>query len=193
MQIRVLLIENTSSPVSVQIADHYASKRGVKNILKVECQDSALDAGKETLPFATFTDAIGKPLRIYLKAHPKIDFIVLTKGIPIRLTDATSGINGKQPSLDSFIAAVDYADRKSSIPIVLNDSGFTGKCWANNFWNSHDRFSHAKFGGYLVTRLDAYTEDEAEMLINSAVASEETPPNRQHPYRRRFRSRLGRR
>jgi uncharacterized protein (TIGR03790 family) len=173
---RVLLVENVSSTASVQIAHLYARKRGVKNVLKVECQDSATDPAKETLPFSAFTESIGTPLRAYLKAHPNIDFIVLTKGIPIRLTDATTGISGKQPSLDSFVAGIDYADRKDSIPIVLNDSGFTGKCWANNFWNSHERFTHAKFGGYLVTRLDAYTEEEAEALVNSAVASEQSAP-----------------
>ena len=173
---RVLLVENTSSPTSVQIAHLYAQKRGVKNVLKVECQDSATEAGKETLAFTDFTESIGTPLRTYLKAHPKVDFIVLTKGIPIRLTGATSGLGGKQPSLDSFVAAIGYADRADSVPIVLNDSGFTGKCWANNFWNSHERFTHAKFGGYLVTRLDAYTPEEAEGLVTSAIASEQSPP-----------------
>ncbi|MHB8635433.1 MAG: TIGR03790 family protein [Fimbriimonadaceae bacterium] len=173
---RVLLVENTSSPTSVQLARLYIRRRGIKNVLRISCPDSATDAGKETLPFAVFTKSIENPLRTYLGSHPKIDFIVLTKGIPIRLTGATSGLGGSQPSLDSFIAATGYADRKDSIPIVLKDSGFTGKCWANNFWNSHQRFSHAKFGGYLVTRLDAYTEEEAETLINSAVASEQERP-----------------
>lgn len=173
---RVLIVENLSSQVSVDLARVYAQHRGVKNLLRVECQDSSAEAAKETMPFAAFRTQIEAPLRAYLKAKPGIDFIVLTKGIPIRLTAAPLGVSGKQPSLDSFVAGLDYGERKDSIPISLNDSGFTGKCWANNFWNSHERFSHAKFGGYLVTRLDAYTEDEAERLITSAVASEQSPP-----------------
>jgi uncharacterized protein (TIGR03790 family) len=174
---RVLLIENSKSPISVRVGQYYVRKRKVKNVLRVECQDSAVDPGKETMPFAAFTDSIGKPVKAFLATHPEIDFIVLTKGIPIRLTDATSGVNNKQPSLDSFLAAIDYGDRKDSVPIQLNDSGFTGRCWANNFWNSSERFSHEKFGGYLVTRLDGYTEEDAEAVVDSATFSEYGRPS----------------
>ena len=173
---RVLVVENTLSPTSVEIATDYMAKRGVKNLLKIECQDSALDSGKETLPYATFKTAIETPLKAYLATHPKIDFIVLTKGIPIRLTGANLGMSSSQPSLDSFIAAFGYEDRKDSIPVVLNDSGFTGKCWSNRFWNSKERFSHAKFGGYLVTRLDGYTVDQAKLLSTYALQSEQSKP-----------------
>ncbi len=152
------------------------TKRGVKNVLKVECQDSALDSGKETMPFAAFQTSIEKPLRSYLSAHPRIDFIVLTKGIPIRLTGAPVGVRNTQPSLDSYVAAIGYESRKDVVPVILNDSGFTGKCWANRFWNSREHFSHAKFGGYLVTRLDAYTVYQAKLLTTYALQSEAVRP-----------------
>ena len=173
---RVLVVENTASPTSVEIASDYMVKRGVKNIVKVECQDSALDVGKETIPYAAFKTAIEAPLKSYLASHPKIDFIVLTKGIPIRITGANLGVSNTQPSLDSYIAAFGYEARKDTIPIQLNDSGFTGKCWANRFWNSQERFSHAKFGGYLVTRLDAYSVVQAKLLTTYALQSEQQKP-----------------
>ena len=174
---RVMVIENTSSEASVEIATKYLQLRKVKNLLKVQCQDSALDAGKETLPYATFRTAIEAPLRAYLKTHPKVDFIVLTKGIPIRLTGAPSGVSGSQPSLDSFIAALDYAERKDTLKLEVKDSGFTGTAWVNRFWNSTERFSHAKFGGYLVSRLDAYTVDEANLLVKYALIAEKNGPS----------------
>jgi uncharacterized protein (TIGR03790 family) len=173
---RVLVIENTSSPTSVEIAEDYMAKRKVRNVLKVQCQDSSLETKGETMPYAAFQTAIEDPLADYLAKHPKIDFIVLTKGIPIRLTGAPSGLGNNQPSLDSFIAALDYPQRKDVVPVVLNDSGFTGKCWANRFWNSHERFTHAKFGGYLVTRLDAYTVYQAKLLTIYAIQSEQSKP-----------------
>ena len=168
---RVLIIENTSSPTSVEVASDYAQKRGVKNTLKVQCQDSALSATNETLPYATLVDSIQKPLKAYLKQNPKIDFIVLTKGIPIRLTDAPFGMANKQPSLDSAIACFGYEDRKDVESIVLNDSGFTGKCWVNRFWNSKERFSHAKFGMYLVNRLTGYSVEDCFKLIDNSINS----------------------
>ncbi len=166
---RVLVIENVSSPASVEIATDYVQRRKVTNVLKVDCQDSALDAGKETMKYADYQEKIEKPLRAFLAKKPTIDFIVLTKGIPIRLTDAPNGVNNNRPSLDSTLAALDYSTRKDVVPIVLNDSGFTGKCWANRFWDSKERFSHAKFGGYLVTRLDGYTTEEAKMLTTYSI------------------------
>ncbi len=173
---RVLVIENTASPMSVEIASDYMQKRGVTNVLKVECQDSGVSTQNETMKYGEFLEKIDKPLRTILAKKPGIDFIVLTKGIPIRLTGATTGVSGTQPSLDSTIAAIGYADRKDSIPIQLNDSGFTGKCWSNRFWNSRERFTHAKFGGYLVTRLDGYTADDAKLLTTFAMQSEKQRP-----------------
>lgn len=173
---RVLVVANSNSPISLAIADHYRSKRSAKKRLVISCADAALDSRNETMAYAEFKAAIEEPLRAALAKDKQIDFIVMTKGVPLRLTDAPSGVSGKQPSLDSFVAALDYPERKDVVPIVLNDSGFTGKCWANRFWDSQERFSHAKFGGYLVTRLDGYTEDEAKYLVSSAIESEKTKP-----------------
>lgn len=174
---RVLVIENSASPASIEIAADYMKKRGVTNVLKVDCQDSALATAQETMKFTDFQEKIEKPLRAYLAKKSGIDFIVLTKGIPIRLTGATTGVSGTQPSLDSTVAALDYKERRDVVPIVLNDSGFTGKCWANRFWNSKERFSHAKFGGYLVTRLDGYSVDDAKLLTTFSIQSEKSKPS----------------
>ena len=65
------------------------------------------------------------------------------------------------------------------VPIELNDSGFTGRCYANRFWDSQERFSHARFGGYLVTRLDGYTAEQAMRLTNLSLKAEQTPPRGQ--------------
>ncbi len=173
---RVLVIENGLSPTSIEITEDYCQKRSVKNILKIECQDSAANPSLETMPYERFKSAIQEPLETLLAKNPKIDFIVLTKGVPIRLTDAPFGMANKQPSLDSAIASMGYQTRKDVVPVVLNDSGFTGKCWVNRFWDSKERFSHQKFGGYLVTRLDGYTPEEAKMLTTYALAAEKERP-----------------
>ncbi|MFO0941999.1 MAG: TIGR03790 family protein [Pirellulales bacterium] len=169
---RVLVIQNSDSPVSKQIAQHYMAKRGVKNLLEVHCIDSATAAANETLPFAQFKDAIEKPLKEYLAKNQQIDFIVLTKGVPIRLTGAPSGLNNNQPSLDSYIAGMDYFDRPQSLKVVIDEGGWKGNCFVNNYFNSNERFSHAEHGGYLVTRLDGYTVEAAMALVDSSVASD---------------------
>jgi predicted secreted hydrolase len=63
-------------------------------------------------------------------------------------------MGNRRPSLDSYLAALDYERLPGAVSVHLTDSGFTGTAWANRFWNSSTPFAHAKFGGYLVTRLD---------------------------------------
>jgi uncharacterized protein (TIGR03790 family) len=170
---RVVIVRNESSPISRAVADDYARRRSVKNVLRVRCQDSAVKPENETIPYAIFRKAIEEPLAGFLTTHQGIDFIVLTKGIPIRIEGATGrGLGNCRPSLDSYLAALDYDKTRGAVAVHLSDSGFTGTAWANRFWQSIEPFSHTKFGGYLVTRLDGYTEADAKALTACALAAE---------------------
>jgi uncharacterized protein (TIGR03790 family) len=167
---RVVVVRNDDSAISRSVTDYYCARRGVRNRVEVHCADSAANADNETMSFADYRDKIETPLRAFLRTHPAIDFIVLTKGIPIRIADAPGrGLGNKRPSLDSYLAALDYDKRGGVVNVPISDSGFTGTAWANRFWRSQARFSHAKFGGYLVTRLDGYTEDDAKALVTRAA------------------------
>jgi uncharacterized protein (TIGR03790 family) len=178
----VLLVVNTSSPVSRAIADDYATKRHVRNIVRVQCEDSALSAKNETIALADFSSEIEDPIRAFLESHPKINFIVLTKGVPIRITGAAIGScdqNSREPenvrghpSVDSYLAALDYASLPGAQKIQIAGSGAIGCAWSNRYWNATEPFSHAKFGGYLVTRLDGYTESDAESLVRRSLEAE---------------------
>ncbi len=177
IQDHVLVLENTNSSVSTQIAAYYMSKRGVTKILKIQCPDSSLSAQNETLDFTLFQEAIEKPLRAYLAKDSKIDYIVLNKGIPIRLSGAPVGFSNNRPSLDSFIAALDYFDNPNALQVKIDEGGFTGKCFVNRYFNATERYSHAKHGGYLVTRLDGYTVEAAKALVDNAIAGEKSKPS----------------
>jgi uncharacterized protein (TIGR03790 family) len=173
---RVLVIENLDSPASIQIARHYMAKRGAKKVLQIHCPDSAGNTANETLAYAVFQDAIEKPLKAYLAKDPQIDFIVLTKGVPIRLQGAPVGLSNTRPSLDSYIAAIDYFDRPASLKVTIDEGGWKGSCFVNNFFNSTERFSHAQHGGYLVTRLDGYTVEAAMALVDNSLSSDASKP-----------------
>jgi uncharacterized protein (TIGR03790 family) len=178
----VLLLCNSNSPVSRAIADDYARKRHIKHRLAIQCPDSASSTQNETLTLAAFTAAIEAPVRKYLATHPKIDFIVLTKGIPIRILGAGLGSNDEhtrepeatrgRPSVDSYLAALDYTALPGSRKISITGSGAIGVGLINRYWNATEPFSHAKFGGYLVTRLDGYTEADARALVSRSLAAE---------------------
>ncbi len=174
---RVVIVRNDQSPISRAIADDYAQRRGVTHLLEVQCPDSATGTDRETILYADFKDEIETPLRAFLSSHPQIDFIVLTKGVPIRIEGVPGlGVDSKRPSLDSFLAALDYEKNPDLITVKLIDGQFRGIARANRFWNSHERFSHARFGGYLVTRLDGYTEADAKALTTRALGAEKQIP-----------------
>jgi hypothetical protein len=174
---RVVVVRNENSAVSRAVAEDYAKRRGIQHVVSIRCQDSVANPGLETMTFAAFQESLEKPLRDFLSGHPSIDFIVLTKGIPLRIADAPGiGLGDHRPSLDSYLAALDYDKVPGAVRVRLTDSGFTGTAWANRFWNSTDRFTHVKFGGYLVTRLDGYTEADAKALTTRSLAAEEQAP-----------------
>jgi uncharacterized protein (TIGR03790 family) len=180
---QVLLVVNENSPVSRAIADDYALKRHVSDILPIRCQDSALSARDETITLPAYTQSIEIPIRGFLATHTNIDFIVLTKGIPIRIIGAALGSCDQNshepessrghPSVDSYLSALDYTNICAALKIYLSGSGAIGCALSNRYWNATEPFSHAKFGGYLVTRLDGYTEADAKTLTARSLAAEQ--------------------
>ncbi len=178
----VLLVFNANSPISQAIADDYAARRHVKKIVSIQCQDSAVATRNETIRLAGYEEQIEAPIRKYLRAHKGIDFIVLTKGVPIRITGAAMGSCDEHsrepietrghPSVDSYLAALDYTNLPGTMKIDITGSGAKGFAYSNRYWNATSPFSHSKFGGYLVTRLDGYTEDDAKALTARAMEAE---------------------
>ncbi len=179
---QVLLVINANSLISQAVAADYASQRQVTNIVRIQCEDSAVSTKNETIALADYSRMIENPIRDYLATHTNINFIVLTKGIPIRITGAALGscdehsreprnIRG-HPSVDSYLAALDYTNFPNALKIDIAGSGAIGCAYSNRYWNATEPFSHAKFGGYLVTRLDGYTEADAKTLVKRSLAAE---------------------
>ncbi|ADV83886.1 TIGR03790 family protein [Terriglobus saanensis] len=174
---QVLVIINNSSPTSRAIGMQYAQKRGVTDVLRVQCIDSSRSQDNETIGFAEYQQQIETPIRAYLQTHTQINFIVTTRGVPIRVSGGQTGeaFSGTtETSLDSTLAALDYDKLAGAELITFNDpAGFAvGTAWKNRYWNANEPFTHAKFGGYLVTRLDGYTLPDAEALTTHSLAAE---------------------
>ena len=173
----VLLVYNADSPISTAIAKDYAAKRGVTKTVVIHCVDSAVSTANETIPLADYKREIAAPIAEFLEHHSEINFIVLTKGVPIRIDGGDTGSRAEhttgnlRPSVDSYLAAMGYASIPGAIRISIHGSGADGFGWLNRYWNKDEPFSHAKFGGYLVTRLDGYTQADAEALITRSIAA----------------------
>jgi uncharacterized protein (TIGR03790 family) len=176
-QAEVLLVINDSSPASLAVGTYYAAQRQIQNVVHVNCIDSAVNQGNETIPYSDYSSEIQQPINSALSANPGINYIVLTRGIPIRVAGGPTGegYSGQNlASLDGTLAALGYDTRAGAIKIKFNDpaGGAVGSAWLNNYWNQTAAFSHAQFGGYLVTRLDGYTVADAKAVVTRATKSE---------------------
>lgn len=176
--IEVLLVYNSNSSVSTAIANYYAGKRGITNVLAIVCEDSAFKRANETISLANYIAEIQTPISNYLSSHSGINFIVLTKGIPIIINGGVTGSESQgvtpqdyTPSVDSYLAALDYSTVNGDVKATIVGSGATGKAWVNKYYNARTPFTHAAFGGYLVTRLDAYTQADAMALVDRSLAA----------------------
>ncbi len=153
---RVLVVMNKSSEASREIGRYYVQQRKIPHdhVILIDCPD------KETMMPADYQAMIETPVRAKAKAL-KVDFIVLTKGVPLRLQ------NGAGFSVDSMLATMEK-------PLSMDEMTTPEKQQPKNtnpYFQKDEPFSAKKFGLYLVTRLDAYTLADAKALVDRSLAA----------------------
>jgi len=154
---RVLVVVNKNSEVSREIGKYYLQKRGIPgdHMVLVTAPD------KEQIMPEDYRGGIEAPVKAKVKALGGIDFIVLTKGVPLRM------VNGAGFSVDSALASMDK-------PLTDEELGVPEKQMPktqNPYFGKSEPFSAKKFGFYLVTRLDGYTVADAKALVDRALAA----------------------
>ena len=169
---RVLVVANDNDPGSLRIAATYLQKRKISRDQLVTLKTESTD----NISPAQYKKEIEGPIKAALAKNKQIDFIVLTKGIPIRLLD------GGGYSVDATLASMEL----NFAPIEQTPGQFMPterdldaaiKRVQNPYFGSLEHFSHAKFGMYLVTRLIGYTvEDSLKLIDNSLNAKDSKAP-----------------
>ncbi len=178
---RVLVVANRKSPVSLRVAQYYLQRRGIpiSHFVTLDLPDSSLPL--ESIDYDTYQKQVEQPLRDFLTQHhwsDQIRYIVLTKGIPLRVRQVPHPLADGAPlfqdqSLDSTLAALDYkmaaiAFKDPEVTKVSSQAAF-GMVTPNLYWRQAIPFEHRLTGGYLVTRLDGYSEADARALIDRAL------------------------
>ncbi len=162
----VLVVANAAVPASVQIAERYVARRGVppEQLVKVTPGTS------DEISRAAFERLIQTPIGEWLGAHQAQDrilYIVLTKGIPLRIA-GTAGRSGTMSSVDSELTLLyrrltgAFVPPTGSVenPYFLGSAPVAGAA----------RFSHATKDIYLVTRLDGFTAEDAMGLVERGAS-----------------------
>ena len=162
----ILLVLNDSSSISLEIGQYYAEKRGVArdNILRLKTPtDDSIDR-------AVYGRLIEGPIAGWLTrsfAQDRILYIVLTKGIPLRIS-GTSGQDGTIGSVDSELTLLYRKLAGQSVPPAGRVANPYFQAGAQTL--QPNMFSHEAFDIFLVTRLDGYTFDDIRGLIDRSLA-----------------------
>lgn len=153
----VLLIVNDASDISKQIGTYFARMRGIPddNICNVTTTTSE-EIGR--LGFDHLRSAIEG--HITSKAlNGTLNYIVTTKGVPLRIYDADPQ---RVACVDSELTMI-LSSRAGEIGL----SGYT----PNPYYNREEPFQRSKTDMFLVTRLTAYSFEHVKVLIDNATDS----------------------
>lgn len=154
---RVLVVVNARSVDSEALGRYYMQRRGIPpaNLVRVDVQD------EDEIGELTFSSDLLAPVRAAIESLPvRIDFILLTTGVPIRI----GGRRGY--SVDAHLAGM----RLSFPPMVGFDSVWLSR-YRNPYFGARVPFNSEQFGMYLVTRLDCTLLPDCMALVDRSVAA----------------------
>lgn len=164
----IVVVVNTSSAESVRIGEHYARKRGIPqdNLLRLKLDPELGDEiGREQ-----YERWIKGPLAAWFArtaAHDRILYLVLTKGIPLRVSGST-GLGGTIASVDSELSLLYRELTGLAVPPAgrIPNPYFLGESPTAQA----RPFTHEAYDIFLITRLDGFTVDDVLGLIDRGVA-----------------------
>lgn len=160
----ILLVVNDNSPLSREIGDYYAHRRGVplSNICHLKASTG------EEISREDYDRQIARPIGAFLRKQrlqESIYYIVTTAGVPLKIPGAGEGMKSSAASVDSELTLL-YSDLKSGKPHPMESS------IPNPFFGKRDRaFSHPAYPIYLVTRLAAYDFDGVKGMIDRCLVA----------------------
>jgi uncharacterized protein (TIGR03790 family) len=163
----VAVVINQASPASIRVGEHYVRTRNVPplNVIRIE---SNLE---EEVSRSVFEKTIEAPIARALAGNSlqdKVLYIVLTRGVPLRIA-GTTGLNGTVASVDSELTLLYRRMTGATVPIrgTVENPYFLRSAELD----ASQRFTHRLYDIYLVSRLDAFTDDEAVALIDRAQSA----------------------
>ena len=153
----VLVVVNSNSPISDSIGSYFALHRNIpsSNIVRINVPST------EEIDSLQFENLRSQLEQVILSRNLRntINYIVTTKGVPLKV------LRGNPFTCSSV---------ESELTLILGTyAGSIGGngCIMSPYYERQENFSRAKFGIYLVTRLDGYSFDDVKGIIDRASTS----------------------
>jgi uncharacterized protein (TIGR03790 family) len=162
---QVLVVENKQSAWSLEIGGYYMHKRAVPaaNLCTIDT------APKEEITRSVYDAEVDAPIAKCLQngLREQILYIVLTTGVPLRVSGPGEELRSEVASVDSELTLLYQRLRGAHLSLA-------GPI-ANPFFRQRDTpFRHPLFPMYLVTRLDGYTMSDMKGLVDRALLARNT-------------------
>ncbi|MFQ5863392.1 MAG: TIGR03790 family protein [Candidatus Brocadiales bacterium] len=161
----ILVVVNDRSPASREIAQYYQRMRNVppENLCHLDCTE------EEEIDRQTFNTQLRDPIVNHLKKYEledKILYIITTSGIPLKIK-GSGGLEGDMASVDSELTMLYRFMLHGSYKLqgAIPNPYFAGNIPPSRYTH----FNRKDFDIYLVTRLTAYTANEAKSLIRKSL------------------------
>jgi len=160
----VAVVINDNSPASQRIGDYYVRARAIPSANIIHIRTST----DETIARALYTVTIEAPIAGALareRLQDRVLYVVLTKGIPLRIAGSV-GVTGDVSSVDSELTLLYRRMAGLTLPVPgrIDNPYFLG----SREIGEAKRFTHRDFDIFLVSRLDAFTVEEAIALVDRA-------------------------
>jgi uncharacterized protein (TIGR03790 family) len=161
----VAVVINDASPESKEVGEYYVKQRAIPESNVIHITTTTDDA----LQPAAFLATIQGPIFVALtrgNLQDRIHYIVLTKGIPLRIA-GTGGQDGTVASVDSELA---LGYRRMTGINVPNRGRVDNPYYLGSKPIADARpFAHRDHDIYLVSRIDAFTTQEAKSLVDRSL------------------------
>jgi len=159
----VLLVVNDASPLSRDIGQYYAGRRGIRptNICHIRAPVM------EQIERAVYDKEIAGPIGECLKRNrltEQVLYIVTTAGVPLTIPDSSkaSGMEGDYAAVDSELTLL-YSDLRGKAHPLAGP-------FLNPFFGRREmKFTHPEVPIYMVTRLAAYDLEGAKGIIDRGL------------------------
>ncbi|MEX0968706.1 MAG: TIGR03790 family protein [Bacteroidia bacterium] len=163
----VAVIVNSNSTVSLAIGEYFSQERNIpeKNIIKINVPE------KEQISSAEFDD-LRQQVEDYITANNllgDLNYLVTTKGVPLGIARDSSANWGGVPF------GYHRASVESELALILGPyAPYIGDSLAiqNPYFQKNEHFTRNKFGVFLVTRLDGYTQQDVFRLVDNGGPSQ---------------------
>jgi uncharacterized protein (TIGR03790 family) len=162
----VAVVINETSDTSRRVGDRYITSRGIPeaNVIRIRTSTD------ETIDRQAYVASIEQPIAAALSRsslQDRVLYLVLTKGVPLRIA-GTAGTNGTTSSVDSELTLLYRRMSGRTVPL---DGRIPNPYYLGTKTVTDARqFTHVEHDIYLVSRLDAYTVEEAIAIVDRAQA-----------------------